>query len=147
MFMFSLSKTKYSMSSPCTSPAVPENSFFPAEMWPPFGMDSAIIVSPGSESVEYTARLAQAPETGRTSANSALNNILARLMASSSIWSMNLQPAYTLSPGQPSAYLCPKSEERTCLTVREATFSLATSGRLSENHFSCCFTSEMILPY
>jgi len=27
------------------------------------------------------------------------------------------------------------------------TFSLATSGRLSENHFSCCFTREIILPY
>src|SRR5271169_4996486 len=67
-------------------------------------------------------------------------------MASSSIWSMNLQPAYTRSPGQPSAYLCPKSEERTCLTVRDATFSLATSGRLSENHLSCCFTREISLP-
>src|ERR1700724_4753817 len=60
---------------------------------------------------------------------------------------MNLQPAYTLSPGQPSAYLCPKSEERTFLTPREATFSLAISGRLSENHFSCCFTRETTLSY
>ena len=60
---------------------------------------------------------------------------------------MYLQPAYTLSPGQPSAYLCPKSDESTCLTVREATFSLATRGRLSENHFSCCFTSEISLSF
>ena len=52
MFMFSLSNTKYSMSSPWTSPAVPENSFFPADMWPPFGMESAIMVSPGSDSAE-----------------------------------------------------------------------------------------------
>src|SRR5438876_11229335 len=58
---------------------------------------------------------------------------------------MNLHPAYTLSPGHPSAYLCPRSDESTSLTARDATFSLATSGRLSENHFSCCFTSETIL--
>src|ERR1700730_15953542 len=60
---------------------------------------------------------------------------------------MNLQPAYTLSPGQPSAYLCPKSEERTFLTPRAATFSLAISGRLSDNHFSCFFTRETTLSY
>ena len=51
------------------------------------------MVSLGSESAEYTARFAQAPETGRTSTNSALNSLFARSIAESSIWSMYLQPA------------------------------------------------------
>src|SRR5208283_694668 len=90
------------------------------------------------------ARLAHAPDTGLTSANSAPKSFLARSIAASSIWSMYLHPAYTLSPGQPSAYLWPRSDDKTSLTALDATFSLAIMGRLADNHLSCCFTKPWI---
>jgi hypothetical protein len=41
---------------------------------------------------------------------------------------MYLHPAYTLSPGQPSAYLLPKSEIIASLTAVLGIFSLAMRG-------------------
>ena len=51
MFISSVSKGKYSTFSPRTEPAVPPNSFFPMLIWPPAGIASAMIVSPGDVKV------------------------------------------------------------------------------------------------
>ena len=47
---------------------------------------------------------------------------------------MYVQPAYTRSPGQPSAYLFPKSEIMASLTAGLGTFSLAINGIEFSNH-------------
>ena len=47
MFISSVSNGRYSTLRPLTAPAVPPNSFFPMLMWPPAGIASARIVSPG----------------------------------------------------------------------------------------------------
>src|SRR5439155_10151993 len=72
---------------------------------------------------------------------------LAISIARSSTSSMYLQPASTRSPGQPSAYLCPRSDERTSRTLLDVTFSLAIIGRLSANQRSCSLTRRRILLY
>ena len=133
------------MFNPHTWPAVPKCSFFPWEICPPFGIDVAIIVSPGRVNPEYIARFATTPEVARQSANSALKTFLASSLQIISTWSIKVQPAYTLSPGHPSAYLFPKSDTIASLTAVLGIFSLAINGIELANQSWWLFINSKIL--
>ena len=93
MFRLSSSYSKYWTLSPWTAPAVPQRRFLPMEICPPVGIERAMMRSPGSVKAVYMMRLAQTPEMGRTSTNSALKISLASSRAISSTSSMYLHPA------------------------------------------------------
>ena len=98
-------------------------------MCPPFGIGIAIIL-PLFLDVKalYRTKLAMTPDTGLTSACMHLKYSFMRSMHISSILSMYLQPAYTLLPLHPSAYLCEKSQLHASSTAGLVTFSEAING-------------------
>ena len=85
-------------------------------------------MSPGFENAEYIAKFATTPDVALQSANSALNTDLAKSLQIFSTLSIKVQPAYTLYPGHPSAYLFPKSDATASLTAGLGMFSLAMRG-------------------